>query len=255
MNRLPSIGLGTAGIDDPETIATALELGYRHLDTAQVYGTETAVREGIARSDVDPADVTIATKVWTDKLGAEDVRPSVEESLENLGVDSVDLLYVHWPRGDYEPTETLPEFDALVEDGLVEHVGLSNFTPDELDEARDVLAQPVYAHQVERHPLFQSSELVAYAQEHDHTFVAYAPSMAGRADELPELREIAENHGVTPTEISLAWVLSDESVVAIPRSSDEDHLRTNLEAANIDLTDDEVARIDAIDREEELYLD
>jgi 2,5-diketo-D-gluconate reductase B len=220
-----------------------------------VYGTEDAVREGMAKSEVAPEDVFVATKVWIDRLGDGDVRQSVEESLERLGIESIDLLYVHWPRGDYEATTTLPQFDALVDAGLVDHIGLSNFSVDQFEAATDVLEHPVAAHQVERHPLFPSSELVAHAQKEGHTFVAYAPSMKGRADELPELREIAGRHGVSPTEISIAWAVSQDNVVAIPKSSDEAHLRANLEAASIQLTEDEIARIDAIEREEELYLE
>ena len=255
MDRLPPVGLGTSGIEDPDTIAMAIDLGYRHFDTAQIYGNETIVGEGISRTNVDREELIVATKVWTDRLGADDVRPSVEASLNRLGLDHVDLLYVHWPRGDYEPNETLPAFDALVDDGIVERVGLSNFSPTQFDEARDVLDHPIFAHQIERHPLFQSSELVAYAQDHDHTLVSYAPLMAGRADERIELREIADAHGVTPPDISLAWVLSQDSVVAIPKASSRDHLQTNLEAKDIELTDDDIARIEGIEREEELYVD
>ena len=253
MDTVPPIGLGTMGIDDPATIATAIELGYRHLDTAQIYGNEDVVGEGIARSDVDREELFVATKVWADRLGVEDVRPSVEESLNELGIEHVDLLYVHRPIETYEPTQTLPAFDALVDDGLIDHVGLSNFSPAELDEAREILDRPVFAHQVELHPLFQSPGLVTYAQVHDHVLVAYSPLIAGRADEIPALREIAEDHDITPTQASLAWVLSKESVVAIPKASSQEHLEANLDVTGVKLSAKEIQRIDNLERQEELF--
>ena len=255
MNTIDPIGLGTGSLDDSSVITTAIDLGYRHFDTAQIYGTEEYVGEGISNAGVDREEVFIGTKVWTDRLAQDAVRPSVEESLERLGVSTIELLYVHWPRGDYEPTETLPEFDSLVDDGLVEHIGVSNFSTDQLDEAQDILDHPIAAHQFERHPLFQSTELVEYAQEHGHIAVAYAPSMAGKADEVPELRSIAKSHDVTATEVSLAWVIAEDSVVAIPRSSREAHLRANLSVSDFELTSDDIAEINAIDRVEELYLE
>jgi len=150
------LGLGTSRLDDPAecraTVAAALEAGYRHVDTAQMYDNETAVGEGIATADVDRDDVVVATKIHPDNLAPADVRETARKSLDRLGLDRVDLLYVHWPTGAYDPDATLPAFDALREAGLTDHVGVSNFTPDLLREAAEILDAPIAAHQVECHP-------------------------------------------------------------------------------------------------------
>jgi 2,5-diketo-D-gluconate reductase B len=252
---LPPVGLGTMGIEDPTVVETAIELGYRHLDTAQIYENEAVVGEAIAESDVPREALLVATKLWVTDLAADDVGPSVQESLDRLGLEYVDLLYVHRPRGAYDPAGTLPALDALVEEGLVRGIGLSNFSVEALETAREHLESPVAAHQVEHHPLFWREELVADAREHGHPLVAYAPLASGKAFDLPAVREAAEAHGVSPAGICLAWALAREGVVVVPKASSETHLRANLEATDLRLSDAEVDRIDAIEREEELFPD
>lgn len=250
---LPPVGLGTMGIDDPEAIETAIELGYRHLDTAQIYDNEAVVGEGIAAAATSRDELTVATKLWVDSLAAEDVRPGTEASLDRLGLDTVDLLYVHRPRGDYDPETTLPALDELVDEGLVDAVGLSNFEPDQLERAREVLDAPVAAHQVEFHPYYGDRDLLDDAQARDYPLVAYSPLIGGAAFDDPVLTDIAEDRDTSPAAVSIAWVLSHENVVTIPKASTEAHLRANFEAQRLDLDDEDVARIDAIEREEELY--
>jgi len=251
--HLPSVGLGTMGIDYPETIEEAIDIGYRHLDTAQIYDNEAVVGEGIAAAALPREELTVATKLWTDTLAVEDVRPGTEASLDRLGLDSVDLLYVHRPRGDYEPGGTLPALDAVREAGLAEHVGLSNFEPDQLRRARDVLESPIAAHQVEFHPYYGDRELLADAQEHDYPLVAYSPLIGGEAFDDSVLSDIAAKHDTSPAAVSIAWLLSYENVVTIPKASTRDHLRANFEARRLDLNGEDIERIDDIDREEELY--
>lgn len=241
------------GIDEPETVATAVDLGYRHLDTAQIYDNEAVVGDGIAAADAPREDLTVATKLWVDSLAAAEVRPGTESSLDRLGLDTVDLLYVHRPRGDYDPETTLPALDALVDDGLVDHVGLSNFEPDQLERARDVLDAPVAAHQVEFHPYYGDRDLLADAQAHDYPLVAYSPLIGGDAFDDPVLVDIAETHDTSPAAVSIAWVLAHDNVVTIPKASSREHLRANLAARDLELTPAEVERIDAIERERELY--
>ena len=253
MTEIPSPGLGTSGNDDheqcAETVETAVEMGYRHVDTAQMYDNEAAVGEGVAAADVDREDVFLATKVHPENLAADDVRATADESLDRLGVDHVDLLYVHWPMHAYDPETTLPAFDDLRDAGTTRHVAVSNFTPELLDEAREILDAPVVANQVELHPLLQQDDLRAYASEHDVTLVAYAPILRGEADDVPELRDVAEKHDATPTQVSLAW-LHAKDVVPIPKATGERHLRENFETPDLDAED--VAKIDAIDRERRL---
>ncbi|EMA64717.1 aldo/keto reductase [Halorubrum lipolyticum] len=251
--NLPPVGLGTMGIDDPDAVETALSLGYRHLDTARIYGNEAVVGDGLAASDADRDAVTVATKLWVDDLGAEDAGPTARESAELLGVEALDLLYVHRPRGAYDPETTLPALDRLVDEGVVREVGVSNFEPDQLDRAIDALDAPLAAHQTELHPLFYRPELLEHAREHGYTVVAYSPLAGGRVSEIDAVVEVAEAHDVAPETVAIAWATAKEPVVTIPKASSERHLRANLAAADLDLTPDEIAAIDAVERETELF--
>ena len=252
--EIPEIGFGTyplTGTECVEAVRTALEVGYRHVDTAQYYDNESAVGEAVAAADVDRDDVFLATKVWRDRLGYDDFVASTRRSLDRLGVDSVDLLYVHWPMQTYDPDETLAALDDLHDEGVVDHVGLSNFTPSLLDEARETLDAPVYAHQVEVHPLCRQTELRAYAAEAGHHLVAYCPVARNRVAEVPEVVTVAERHGVTPAQASLAWLMAKD-VVPIPNSSSPEHIRENLAARDVELDASDVERIDSIAETERL---
>ncbi|WP_101294380.1 aldo/keto reductase [Halegenticoccus soli] len=254
--ELPRLGLGTYENTDPErcakSVEVAVDVGYRHVDTAQMYDNEAHVGDGIERAAVDREDLFVATKLDTDNLGYDDVIETTKESCDRLGVDAVDLMYVHWPLDSYDPEETLPALDELVDDGIVRNVGLSNFLPEQLDEARSVLDAPLFAHQVEMHPLLQQGELHAYAREHDHWLVAYCPIARNQVADVPELQEIAERHETTPAVVSLAWLLQKDNVAPIPKASSEAHIRENYEALELELSDDEAAAIDGIDREERI---
>jgi len=248
---MPMLGLGTWQNDDPEAcataVATALEAGYRHIDTAQAYGNEEHVGRGIDRADVDREDVFLATKVWIDKLAYDDVLASTEESLRKLGVDAVDLLYVHWPAGEYDPEGTLRAFDELVDAGAVDRVGVSNFEPQQVDEAIDRADAPIVANQVELHPLLPQDELRAHCADRGVEVVAYSPLARGAVFDVPELTEIAEARGVSEAQVSLAW-LREKGVTAIPKATSETHIRDNLASLELDLDAEDIAAIDAIDR-------
>ncbi|SDQ31022.1 aldo/keto reductase [Natronobacterium texcoconense] len=250
---LSRIGLGTMGIEEPDTISTALEVGYRHLDTAQIYGNEAVVGEGLARSSVPREDVTVATKVWADSLTPDDVRRTTRESLERLDLESIDLLYVHRPIETYDPERTLPAFDALSDEGVIGGVGLSNFTVDELERAADVLEHPIAAHQVEYHPLFQPGELLEHARENGYPLVAYSPLANGRAGEIDAVVSVAEKHNTTPEAICLAWLAEKDGIVPIPKASSREHLEANLKALEVELESEDRRRIDGIDETEELF--
>ncbi len=248
---MPVLGLGTWENDDPaqctESIQTALETGYRHVDTAQIYGNEAAVGDGIAAADVDRDDVFLATKVWIDQLAPEDAAESTRESLEKLGTEYVDLLYVHWPAGAYDPAETLPAFAELRDDGLVDRIGVSNFEPHHLDAATDALGEAPFANQVEMHPLLRQEELREYAAANDVELVAYSPLARGKVLDVPEVTEIAEKHGVSAAQVSLAW-LRESGVTAIPKATGEDHLRDNWASLGLELDDEDLQQIDDLGR-------
>ncbi|MES3160460.1 MAG: aldo/keto reductase [Halorubrum sp.] len=248
---MPVLGLGTWENDDPaqcaESVETALEVGYRHVDTAQIYGNEAAVGEGIAAADVDREDVFLASKVWIDKLAPEDVVDSTRESLDTLGVENIDLMYVHWPAGAYDPAETLPAFAELRDEGLIDRIGVSNFEPEHLDAAADALGEPPFVNQVEMHPLLRQEELRAYAEANGIELVAYSPLARGHVFDEPEVVDIAEKHGVSAAQVSLAW-LREKGVTAIPKATGEDHIRDNFASLGLALDDEDIERIDAIGR-------
>jgi len=250
---MPVLGLGTWENDDAEqcaeSVRTALETGYRHIDTAQIYRNEAAVGDGIAAADVDREEIFLATKVWIDELGGDDVVDSAAASLERLGVDSVDLLYVHWPADAYDPEETLPAFETLYDDGRVDRIGVSNFEPRHIETAREAIDAPIFANQVEVHPLLQQEELREYCDDVGVELVAYSPLARGEVIGDPTIGAVAEKHGATEAQVALAW-LREKGVAAIPKATGEAHIRDNVRSLGVSLDAEDVGRIDGIERRE-----
>jgi diketogulonate reductase-like aldo/keto reductase len=250
---MPMLGLGTWQNDDASecatSVETAVEMGYRHVDTAQAYGNEDAVGDGLAAADVPREDVFLATKVWNANLAAEDVRSTTERSLDDLGVDAVDLLYVHWPAGAYDPEATLGAFDDLYDEGKIANVGVSNFEPHHVEEAMDILDAPLFANQVEMHPFLPQEELRAHAEDHDYELVAYSPLARGDVFESDVLADIAADHDASAAQVSLSW-LREKGVTAIPKATGRDHIADNWASRTLELSEAEIARIDDIDRRE-----
>ena len=252
-SEMPMLGLGTWQNEDPdqcaESVRTALEMGYRHIDTAQAYGNEESVGEGIEQADVPREDVFLATKVWKSSLNYDDVIHSTTESLDELDVASIDLLYVHWPADEYDPEDTLPAFAELRDRGAIDRIGVSNFEPEHLDTAREVLDEPIFANQIECHPLLPQDELRSYADDHDIELVAYSPLARGEVFEVDELTEIADKHDASAAQVSLAW-LREKGVTAIPKATGEDHIEDDWNSLGVDLDAEDIEAIDGIDGRE-----
>jgi 2,5-diketo-D-gluconate reductase B len=255
---IPSPGFGTLKLEDDEvveTVRTAIETGYRFIDAAQMYGNQEGVGEGIAAgmaaADVPREALFVESKVLHPRVrDSVDVEQTIEyahECVEHLGVDYLDVLYVHWPA-DHDLELAFEAFDALSEEGVFRHLGLSNFTPELLDEARELAGQPVEVVQAELHPLLHQDELLAYCAEHDIAYVAYCPVIRGTADQVPELNEIAEKHDATPFQVSLAWVMAKGAVPIATARGDE--ISENWAARTLELDDEDVRKIDAIDQED-----
>lgn len=231
-----------------DVLETVLDSGYRHLDTAEVYDTEPHVAAAIDRSDLTRDDVFVATKVSWENLAYEDLVDTAGESRETLGVDAIDLLYVHVPYDTYDPEETTAALDHLVDTGVVDRIGLSNFTPELARQAIDHLDTPVFAHQVECHPLLQQDDLRQLAVDDGHWLVGFSPYIKGFVREIEELNEIADKHGTTPFRVSLAWLLSKQNVAVLSHSTTPAHIRTNSRWPSFDLDDEDLALIEGIDR-------
>jgi diketogulonate reductase-like aldo/keto reductase len=250
---MPAIGFGTSGlgIDRDEigaVVATALKLGYRHLDTAWKYGSEPGVGEGIRRSGVPREDIFLTTKVSHEYLHADDFARSVDESLSNLGVDHVDLLLVHWPNKEIPLAETMQALAKAKRDGLTRHVGVANFNIALLDEAIRLCPEPIVTLQAECHPYLDQTNTLRACHERGLIFTAYCPLGRARIFKDPVLGEIARRKGKTIAQVALRWLIQKDIVVPIPRSSNPQRMAENLDIFDFTLSDDDVARINALKR-------
>ena len=259
---VPRLGLGTWQNTDPEqcaeSVRTALEVGYRHIDTAELYDNEGPVGEGVRVADVDREGVYLATKVLhpravdgsAEDLDREAVRTAVEGCLDRLGVASVDLMYVHWPA-EWDLDLVHSTLAACRDDGLVGGVGVSNYEPAHLETALEV-DPDIVANQVELHPLLPQADLREYCADVGVDVVAYAPLAHGSVFEVPELEAVAEERGISVPRVTLAWLL-ELGVAAVPKATGGAHIRDNWAARELELTDEELAAIDGVDREERFF--
>ncbi len=246
--KIPSLGLGTFQMDGGKTadlVRAALSEGYRHIDTAQAYGNEEEVGQGIRDADVPRDQVFLTTKILPDRHGAADFKRAAHESLERLGTDYVDLLLLHWPSKDVPLTETLPVLDELIDAGHVRFGGVSNFTAAHLQQATSVMSHPVATNQIEFHPFISQIKLLEMMDGMGIPFEAYSPLARGQVMENDALKEIAEAHDANPAQISVAWILA-KGGVAIPKTAKKERLASNLASAEIELSADEMKRIDVM---------
>ncbi|WP_255150495.1 aldo/keto reductase [Halorarius halobius] len=256
---VPRLGLGTWQNTEFEqcrdSVRTALEMGYRHVDTAELYDNEEPVGAGIEAADVPREEVYLATKVLHPRHVEGDptrasIREAVDGCLSRLGVDSVDLMYVHWPV-DYDLDVVHTTLAELRDEGRIDDVAVSNYTPDHVERALDV-DPDVVANQVELHPLLPQAELREFCAEVGVDVVAYAPLAHGEVFDVPELQRVADDHGVSVARATLAWHLA-HGVAAVPKATGEEHIRDNWAARTLDLPESDVAAIDDIDRRERFF--
>jgi 2,5-diketo-D-gluconate reductase B len=247
---IPAIGFGTSQLGDcAEIVATALKLGYRHIDTAWKYGSEKGVGEGIRASGVPREQIFLCTKVSHEYLRAADFARSVDESLRNLQVDYVDLLHVHWPTIDNIPlAETMSALAQARRDGLARHIGVANFNIALLEEAMRVCPEPLVSLQAEYHPYLDQSKVLAYCRKAGLIFTAYCPLARGRLFKDPVLSGIASRRGKTIAQIALRWLMQQGNIAAIPRSSNPKHIAESLDVFDFELTGDEMKQIFALKR-------
>lgn len=254
---IPRIGLGTYRLKDQaviDSVTTALSLGYRHIDTAQVYGNEAAVGHAIAESGVEREEIFLTTKIWTDRFHHDDLIESLQESLEKLGTDYVDLVLLHWPSPDQEVAirESIGALAETQKRGLARHIGVSNFTTSQLDEALSVPGgAQIVTNQIEIHPFLANRKLADHCAARGVTVTGYMPLAVGKVMEDETLKEIGEAHNVTAAQVALAWVAARD-IVVIPSSTSRSHQQANLNAMQISLSDEEVSRIDRLDRGERI---
>src|SRR5882724_6953778 len=215
---MPVIGLGTSGMGDvrAESIATALKLGYRHIDTAWKYGTERGVGEGMRASGVPRSDIFLTTKVSHEYLRADDFARSVEQSLRNLDVDFVDLLLVHWPNPAIPLSEPIPALARAKRQGLTRHIGVANFNIAMLDEAIRLCPEPLINVQAEYHAHLDQTKLIEACRKRGLIFTAYCPLGRGRLLRDLVLADIAARKGRSLAQVALRWLIQQGNIVPIP---------------------------------------
>ena len=258
--QIPQIGFGVFLIKPEVTqqaVEDALEVGYRHIDTATGYGNEAEVGAAVRASGIPRDEVFVTTKLRNDHHAAGDVEGAFERSLEALDLGYIDLYLIHWPmpRND-RYVETWRTFTGFTADDRAKSIGVSNFHIPHLQRVLDETGVVPAVNQVELHPTFQQRELRAFHAEHGIATEAWAPLGQGRYDvfSLPPIVSAAEAHGVTSAQVVLRWHLQT-GVVALPKSSSKERMRENLDIAGFELTADEMAAIDALDQNVRLAAD
>jgi diketogulonate reductase-like aldo/keto reductase len=260
--RVPALGLGTWGIGGnsrpdrsqdgrlASAIQTALQLGYTHIDTAEMYGgghTEELVGQAIR--GVKRQELFLVSKVWPDHLRYDRLLASCQASLDRLGVDYLDLYLVHWPNESVPLEETFRALNRLVSDERALHIGVSNFNLGQLRRACQLAETPLATNQVP-YSLFERSYarngVLDYCQQNGILLTAYTPIEKGRVARNPLVKQIASRHAATPVQVALGWLLQQPGVIAIPMSTNPQHLRENLESLNLDLSEEELQRLNQL---------
>lgn len=254
---IPAFGLGTFRLKDQvvvDSVRNALDLGYRAIDTAQIYGNEADVGDAIAASGVPRAELFVTTKVWTDNLPADKLLPSLRQSLDKLRSDYVDLTLVHWPspRDAVPMAEYLHALADAQRQGLTRRIGISNFTIALTRQAIEIIgADAIATNQIEVHPYLQNRTLIGYLQQQGIHVTSYMTLAYGKVLQDPVIAAIAERHAATPAQVALAWALQQGHAV-IPSSTKRENLASNLLAQSLRLEEADMAQIATLDRGERL---
>ncbi len=251
--KVPSLGFGTfrlGGQACRDAVLHALHIGYRHIDTAQMYDNEELVGQALASSGVSREDYFLTTKIGNGNHAAPNVLSSTDESLRKLGVDYLDLLLIHWPIQTVPLGETLGAMLDLQDQGKVRHIGLSNATSSIIAEAEKHAR--IFANQIEYHPLLGQERLRGMAREHDFMITAYSPLAMGKVADYTVINDIGSELGVSPMAVALAWLLEQDKVVPIPKATSEDHIADNFTALDVRLSPEQIAAIDALPKDRRL---
>lgn len=243
---IPMIGFGTWRLQGEEchsAVRTALEVGYRHIDTADRYQNHREVGEAIKASGVPRKDIFLTTKIWRDRLKHDDVLADVDRFLAELGTEYLDLLLIHWPNHEVPITETLSAMEECRQAGKIKAIGVSNFTERHLDEAKTAGVE-IVNNQVELHPSFNQKDLRAYCVPADISITAYSPLRSGDM-EMREVAELANKYGRTPAEIILNWILT-RGLIVIPQTMNVERMKENLHASDFSMSEEDLAILDTL---------
>jgi 2,5-diketo-D-gluconate reductase B len=243
--RIPLLGLGTwdlRGRSCARIVEQALRLGYRHIDTAEMYDNEREVGEGLRASGVKRADVFVTTKIWPSHFAPPSLERAAKECLVRLRLSEVDLLLLHWPNPHVPLAETLGALGKVKREGLARHIGISNFTVALVDEAVRLSSEPLVCNQIEAHPFLDQTTVIGACRRHGLAVVAYSPIARGQAVRDPLLTEIGKAHGKSAAQVCLRWLVQQD-IGVIPRTAKIERLESNAAIFDFTLSDDEMARI------------
>ena len=245
---IPSVGIGTYRIGGYEcfnAISEALEVGYRHVDTAMAYENEAAVSRAIETSTVDREDVFVTVKIkgYPEFLNRRRMIEAVKGSLQRLGMDRIDLVLIHWWHPDGDLTEVFDALSQLADDGKVEHIGVSNFSIEQLERAMDASDAPIATNQVQYHPYFQQDKMLSFCRDHDVLLTAYSPLAGGLVPDDETLSKIGNRYGKSAAQVAIRWLIQQDGVVTIPKTVRSDRLRENFDVFDFELTNIEMGQI------------
>jgi 2,5-diketo-D-gluconate reductase B len=248
--RIPILGFGTMTLKEDlcvQLVEAALKLGYRHLDTAQMYGNEREVGSSMRGSGLKREDIFLTTKVWFTRLAPGDFERSVDESLQRLALPWVDLLMIHWPNAQVPLADSIASLCKVKKAGLAKHIGVANFNVAMIEEAVHRTSEPIAVLQIETHPYLDQSKVIAAAHRHGMAVVGYCPLARGKVPADPTLQKIGHAHGKTPAQVALRF-LEQQRVVPIPRTSKRERLAENLGSLDFTLSEADLAEIATLAR-------
>jgi len=244
--RVPSLGFGTwnlRGNHCEKVLESALEVGYRHIDTAEMYANEDAIGHVLKRSAIARNELFITSKVWQTHYSKNDFFKSVEQSLKSLQISSLDLLLLHWPADQKTNIEATEFLNICREMGYSKHIGVANFSMEQLKQAQK--QAPVFCNQIKYHPYEKHPELVKYMQEQDLLITAYSPLDVGKLIDDKQLASIGRKHNKTASQVALRWLVQQKNVSAIPKASSKEHQIENLDIFDFELDGED---LDILDR-------
>lgn len=255
---IPSLGFGTYGVSEPELrqlLPAALRAGFRHIDTAQVYGNEAAVGECVAASGIPRADVFITTKVWVANYAARAFAASVDASLRKLGTDYVDLLLLHWPNDAVPLPEQIAGLNVAVKAGKVRHIGVSNFNRKLMAQSIELSDAPLVTNQFEYHPYLNQSLLIDSTRTAGLAVTGYCGMAIGRVFSDETLLEMSARYGRTIAQIVLRWMVQQDGVIALSRTSKAERIAQNIAIFDFELSDADMQAIHALAQPDSRIVD
>tara|TARA_Y100000310_G_C20672175_1_gene810875 strand:- start:1220 stop:2032 length:813 start_codon:yes stop_codon:yes gene_type:complete len=249
--QIPQLGLGTwqlTGEMCTQAVLKALELGYRHIDTAWIYDNQESIGKALQENTIDRKELFITSKVWRDQLQHDAVLSQCQETLASLKTDYLDLYLIHWPNNSIPLSETIRALNKLVDDGKIKNIGVSNFNIENCKTAVELSKHPITVNQVEYHPYLNQESLRTFCKDQNIVITAYSPLARGHVLTDSTIQEIAQKTGKSPCQVTLRWLIQ-KGLIVIPKASSEPHIRENLDVFDWELSSVDVEKINSLNKD------